>query len=225
MFDIFGSPSALFSRLREKPVWLLPLILATVASLAATAVSINYVDWSAQRDTMLERFDQSNMTAEQKEEALERMEQFSTNPLMRYGLPLAGALATQLVAFFFLALIYNLSLPLLGTTGNYRRVMAVTAHAGLVALPAALLRILLVVLRRSAEATTSLLAAFPGLEGRFLQVILSRLDPFVIWQLVLTGLGLKLVFDIKGSKSYWLVIGLWLLITLVFGLLAGLTRG
>jgi hypothetical protein len=225
MFDIFGSPSALFSRLREKPVWLLPLILATVASLAATAVSINYVDWSAQRDTMLERFDQSNMTAEQKEEALERMEQFSTNPLMRYGLPLAGALVTQLVAFFFLALIYNLSLPLLGTTGNYRRVMAVTAHAGLVALPAALLRILLVVLRRSAEATTSLLAAFPGLEGRFLQVILSRLDPFVIWQLVLTGLGLKLVFDIKGSKSYWLVIGLWLLITLVFGLLAGLTRG
>jgi hypothetical protein len=225
MFDIFGSPSALFSRLREKPVWLLPLILATVASLAATAVSINYVDWSAQRDTMLERFDQSNMTAEQKEEALERMEQFSTNPLMRYGLPLAGALVTQLVAFFFLALIYNLSLPLLGTTGNYRRVMAVTAHAGLIALPAALLRILLVVLRRSAEATTSLLAAFPGLEGRFLQVILSRLDPFVIWQLVLTGLGLKLVFDIKGSKSYWLVIGLWLLITLVFGLLAGLTRG
>ncbi|MFO7675978.1 MAG: YIP1 family protein [bacterium] len=225
MHEVFSSPGRLFSRLREKPVWLLPLALAAAANLAATAVSLNYVDWSAQRDVTTEQLQQRGMSEADIEQALERMEAFTGNPLMRFGVPLAGALVTQLVAFFFLALIYNLSLPLLGVPGGYVRVLAVTAHAGLVAIPAALLRILLIILRRSAEATTSLLAAVPTGGRGFLQVVLSRVDPFVFWGLVLTGLGLKIVFDVRGSKSYWLVGSLWLVLTLVFALLAGFTRG
>jgi len=232
MLDIFTAPGRLFARLRERPVWLLPLALVTLANLAATAVSIRYVDWPAQREVILERIEQADMTEDQREEALARAEQFATNPLVRWGLPLAGGLITQLVAFFFLALIYNLSLPLCGSAtvetsgapGSYRRVLAVTAHAGLVALPAAFLRVALILLSRSASATTSLLAAFPGLESGFLQVVLGRLDPFAIWGLVLTGLGLKVVFDLKGRKSYLLVAAVWLVLTLAFALLAGLGR-
>ncbi|MFO7637817.1 MAG: YIP1 family protein [bacterium] len=224
MLSVFTSPGQLFARLRERPVWLLPLALAVVASLAATAVSTNYFDWSEQRDAAVEAMQQRGMSETDIEQALVQMERFTGNPLMRFGMPLAGGLITQLVAFFFLALIYNLALPLLGAQGSYRGVMSVTAHAGLVAVPAAALRILLMVMTRSAQAGTSLLLAFPGLEQGFLQVVLSRVDPFVIWQVVLTGLGLKVFFDIKGSKSYWLVAAIWVFITLVFGLLAGLGR-
>lgn len=222
MFAVFSSPAKCFARLRDRPAWLLPLVLITVANLAATAVSTRYFDWAGQRELAAERMQERGMSEADIEQALERMEQFTGSPLARFGLPLAGGLLTQLVAFFFLALIYNLGLPLLGGAGDYRRVLAVTAHAGLVALPAAALRILLMVLNRSAEAMTSLLLAFPGLENRSLQVVIGRVDPFVIWQLVLTGLGLKLVFGLKGSKSYWLVVGVWLLVTLAFALLAGL---
>lgn len=224
MFSVFASPGPLFARLGERPAWLLPLALAVVANLAATAVSINYVDWSAQREIILERLERTEMTEAQREEALARSEQFATNPLLRWGLPLAGGLVTQLVAFFFLALIYNLSLPLLGAHGGYRRVLAVTAHAGLVAIPAAALRVALILVSRSAASTTSLLAAFPGAKAGFLQVVLSRIDPFAFWGLALTGLGLKVVFDIKGAKSYWLVAAIWVLVTLAFALLAGLNR-
>jgi hypothetical protein len=220
MFGIYASPTHTFERLREKPVWLLPLLIAVVANMAATAVSAQFVDWQAQRDLALERMQQRGMPEEQIQKALEGMERFHTNPFLRTGLPLFGSLFNQLVAVFFLALVYNLCLPLLGAGGNYVRTLSVVTHAGLVALPGAVVRILLVLFKRSAEVSTSLLLAAPGLKPGFLYVLFSRVDLFVVWQLVLVGLGLKVAFGTKGSASYWLVFGIWFLLTLVFGTLA-----
>jgi hypothetical protein len=223
MFSIYTAPTAVFTRLREKPTWVIPLIIALVATLAITALSIQYVDWSGQREQMLERFDESDMTEEQKEQALERMESFTGNPLMRYGFPLLGAIVTYLVAFFFLALVYNLSLPLLGATGNFTRVLSVTAWAGLVTVPAVIVRAILTIVSKSAEVSTSLLLVAPNISNGFLKVVLSRVDLFTIWQLVLVAIGLKVMFDIKGSKSYWLVAAVWALITGIFALIASFT--
>lgn len=219
MFGIYASPTGTFARLKEKPAWLLPLIIALVCNLAATAVSVQHVDWQEQRDRAVERMQARGMTEEQVEQALGNMDRFYTNPLLRTGAPLVSALVVQLVAVFLLTLVYNLALPLLGASGSYLRTLAVVTHAGLVALPAAAVRIILVLLKRSAEVSTSLLALAPGLRSGFLGVVLGRIDLFAIWQLVLAGLGLKVVYDMKGSKSYWLVFGVWVALTLVFGLL------
>jgi len=110
---------------------------------------------------------------------------------------------------------------LLGTSSSFLRTLAVVANAGLVAIPSALVNSLLILLRRSAEVTTSLLAFFPGLRTGFPAVALSRVELFTLWQLALAGLGLKVVYDLKGSRSWWLVLGLYLFLTLVFGLLGG----
>lgn len=225
MFQVFTAPTAAFTRLRDKPNWWLPLIITAVATVAATAVSVQYVDWSAQRETAIEQMQERGMSEADIEAAVQRMENFTSNPLMRYGLPVVGGLITHLIAVFFIALIYNLALPLLGASGNYLRTLAVTTHAGLVVVPAALVKIILMLLRRSAEVGTSLALAFPNIESRFLAVVLARVDPFTIWQVVLVGLGLKVVYDIKGSKSYWLAVVVWALFTLVFGLLAMLGGG
>ena len=223
MFSIYTAPTAVFTRLQEKPTWIIPLIITLVATLAITALSVHYVDWSGQREQMLEQFEERGMTEEQQEQALERMEAFTDNPLMRYGFPLLGAIITQLVAFFFLALVYNLSLPLLGATGNFTRVMCVTAWAGLVAVPAVIVRAILTIVSKSTEVSTSLLLVAPNISNGFLKTILSRVDLFTIWQLILVAIGLKVMFDIKGSKSYWLVAAVWALITGIFALIASFT--
>ena len=220
MFGIYTAPTSTFAKLREKPKWLVPLIIAAVATMAAAAVATQYVDWEEQRATAVERMEERGMTEEQMDEALERMEAFSTNPVMRYGLPVLGALVTYLVSMFFLSLVYNIALPLVGAPGNYMKTLSVVTHAGLVAVPAALVRIVLMLLRGSAEVSTSLLLAFPDVGSRFLGVVLGRIDLFTIWQVILVGLWLKVVFDVKGSRSYWLAAAVWLLITLVFGALA-----
>lgn len=225
MFSVFTSPTSVFARIREKPLWILPLILAVVANIAVTLVSLNYVDWAEARQIAMDSMRQRNMTEDQINQAMEGMDKFQSNAMMRYGAPLVGALFTSLVSVFFLALIYNVSLPLLGVAGSFMRTVSVIAVSGLVSIPGAIVRIILILMKKSADVSTSLLVAAPGLKSGFLAVILSRVDLFAIWQLVLAGLGLKVVFDIRGSKSWWLVFSIWGVLTLVMALLGGANRG
>jgi len=224
MFDVFFSPTRAFTRLKARPVWLVPLVLVIGANMVLALLAAQYVNWQEQRDRAVERMRERNLSEEQIQQALEGMERVQTNSALRYGLPLAGSLITSLVGIFFIATIYHVSLPLLGAAPSFMRTLAVVTNAGLVAIPAMLVRSALVLIRRSAEVHTSLLLAAPGLKNGFLAVILSRIDLFAIWQLLLAGLGLKVMFDMKGTKSYWLVFSVWGILTLLFALLGGRIR-
>jgi len=221
MFQVYTAPASVFARVKEKPVWLLPMVLALVANLAVVFVSTQYVDWTEQRQVAIDRMRERNMTEDQIQKATEGMDKFYSSPLMRFGLPLVGALFTGVIAVLFMTIIYNVALPLVGARGDFVRTLSVVTHAGLVTIPASIVHIVLVLARRSAEVTTSLLLAAPGLKGGFLAVVLSRVDPFAIWQLILAGLGLGIVFEVRGSKPYWIVFSVWGLLTLVFALLGG----
>lgn len=221
MLQIYTSPTSALTRLKERPTWLVPLLLAIVANMAAVVVTTQYFDWNEQRQLAIERMQERNMTEEQVNQALEQMDRFGSSPLMRYGLPLAGSLITTVISLLVLALVYNVSLPLLGANGNFGRMLAVLAHSGLIAIPAAIVRIVLVLVKKSADVSTSLLVLVPNLKSGFLAIILSRIDIFAIWQLVLAGLGLKIVFDTKGTRSWWLVFSVWGVLTLALALLGG----
>lgn len=219
MFDIYFAPRQAFTRLKEKPTWLVPAIIVVVAAMAAAMVTAQYVDWQEQRDKAVERMRERNMSEEQIQQATEGMDRIFRNPLVRFGGPLVNGLVVTAVGLLILTLVYNVTLPLLGASGNFTRMLAVVSNAALVTVPGVLLRMVLNVVTRSAEATTSLAALFPGLKNGFLVIILSRLDPFAIWQLFLAGFGLNIIFDLKGTRSYWLVFSVWALTTLLFALL------
>lgn len=223
MLNVFFSPTKAFTRLKDKPSWWLPLLITVLVTLVVTVVSTRYFDWETQRQRVIEQLESRNMTPEQIEQATEQMEKFWSSPIMRFGMPVASALVMQLAAVFVLALIYNLAMPLLGSTGNYLRSLSVVCLASLVSIPAGIVKLLLVLLKRSAEVSTSLLLAAPNVKSGFLQVLLSRVDPFAFWQLVLMAFGLKIVFDLKGSKAYLMVFIVWLAFTLIFASL-GLFR-
>jgi len=223
MLNVFFSPTQAFTRLKDKPSWWLPLLITVLVTLVVTVVSTRYFDWETQRQRVIEQLESRNMTPEQIEQATAQMEKFWSSPIMRFGMPVASALVMQLAAVFVLALIYNLAMPLLGSTGNYLRSLSVVCLASLVSIPAGIVKVLLVLLKRSAEVSTSLLLAAPNIKSGFLQVLFSRVDPFAFWQLILMALGLKVVFDLKGPKSYLMVFIVWLAFTLIFASL-GLFR-
>ena len=164
------------------------------------------------------------MPQEQIDKATEGMDKFYSSPAMRYGMPVVSALFIGILAALFLAVIYNISLPLFGGTSDFKRAWAIVCNASLVAVPATIVRGLLVLLKRSSEVTTSLLMAAPGLKQPFLKALLSQLDIFDFWKFLLIAIGLKVVFGVKSSKSYTLVFGVWLIVILVLSLL-GMSAG
>jgi hypothetical protein len=159
------------------------------------------------------------MPEEQIQKATEGMEKFYTSPVMRYGVPAISAVVVGIISLLFLAVIYNVSLPLLGGAGDFKRTWAIVCNASLVAVPATLVRGLLVLLKRSAEVSTGLLAAAPDIKQPFLKGLLAQLDIFDFWKFLLIAIGLNVVFGLKGSKSYVLVFAVWLVVMLVLALL------
>jgi hypothetical protein len=224
MLDIFLAPGRTFSRLKEKPTWLIPLIIVLVFNMLFVFVTSHYIDWGKQRQAALERMRERNVPQEQIDKATEGMDKFYSSPAMRYGMPVVSALFIGILAALFLAVIYNISLPLFGGTSDFKRTWAIVCNASLVAVPATIVRGLLVLLKRSSEVTTSLLMAAPGLKQPFLKALLSQLDIFDFWKFLLIAIGLKVVFGVKNSKSYTLVFGVWLIVILVLSLL-GMSAG
>jgi len=219
MLDIFLAPGRAFARLKEKPNWLIPLIVVLVFNMLFVFVSSHYVDWGKQRQAALERMRDRNMPQEQIDKATEGMDKFYSSPAMRFGVPVVSTLLVGLIALLFLAVIYNVSLPLFGGTSDFKRMWAIVCNASLVAVPATIVRGLLVLLKRSAEVTTSLALAAPGLKQGFLKALLTQLDIFDLWKFVLIAIGLTVVFGAKNSKAYTLVFGLWIVVVLVLSLL------
>jgi hypothetical protein len=219
MFDIYLSPSRAFGRLKEKPTWLIPLIIVLVFNMLIAFVSARYVDWDKQRQLAVDRMRDKNMSEEQIQKATDGMQKFYGSPVMRYGAPPVSALFVSLIGFLFLTVVYNVSLPLLGGASDFKRAWAIVCNASLVAVPSAIVRGALVLMKKSAEVSTSLFMFAPNLKNPFLSVVLARIDIFAIWQLILCAIGLNVIFGLKGSKSYLLVFAVWAVVTLIFALL------
>jgi len=219
MLDIYLAPERAFTRLKEKPNWLIPLIIVLAFNMLFVFVSSHYVDWEKQRQAALERMRDRNVPQEQIDKATEGMDKFYSSPAMRYGVPVVSALIVGLLALLFLAVIYNVSLPLFGGASDFKRTWAIVCNASLVAAPAAIVRGGLVLLKHSSEVTTSLLAAAPNLKQPFLKGLLAQLYIFDFWKFMLIAIGLKVVFGLKGSKSYTVVFAVWLVVMLILALL------
>ena len=219
MLDIYLAPGRAFARLKEKPNWLIPLVIVLVFNMLFVFVSSHYVDWDKQRQAALERMRERNVPQEQIDKATEGMDKFYSSPAMRYGMPVVSALFVGLVALLFLAVVYNVSLPLFGGASDFKRAWAIVCNASLVVVPATIVRGGLVLLKRSSEVTTSLLVAAPNLKHGFLAGLLAQLDVFDFWKFMLMAIGLKVVFGLKGSKSYTVVFAVWLVVMLILALL------
>jgi hypothetical protein len=224
MLDIYLAPGRAFARLKEKPSWLIPIIIVLLFNMMIALLSAQYVDWEKQRQTALDRMRERNMSEEQIQKATEGMDKFYSSPAMRYGMPVVSALFVTVIAALFLAVIYNVSLPLFGGTGDFKRTWAIVCNASLIAVPAAIVRGALILLKRSAEVTTSLLAAAPAIKQPFLKGLLAQLDIFDFWKFVLIAIGLTTVLGIKKSKSYTLVFAVWGVVVLILALL-GMSAG
>jgi hypothetical protein len=78
--------------------------------------------------------------------------------------------------------------------------------------------------RRSVEVSMSFNLFFPFVEkGTFLFRLLTQLNFFTIWSLLVFGLGLSIVGKMNIKKSYALAFGLWIVAILIGAAMGGLT--
>jgi len=218
IINFFFSPTKVFQSLKEKPSWALPLVIVLIfiaLTAVVTVISTKDVAMAKQEEVLKER----GMSDEQIQQA----KAFLTGPLP-IVMGAVGAIIITGVILLIFALLINVLLPPLGGVSGFARVFSVVSHSALVMVPGNIIRLLLVVLTKSIYATTSLAAFTPNLaRNSVIFQILGNLDLFVIWEMVLVAMGIRITNEVKKNNAYLLVFGIWLgsvILSLALGRLA-----
>lgn len=241
MYRVFTSPGQRFAELRQRPDWLLPLLLALLlppllAALTLTAIPRQRLISAAEertqqaREFVESRIQQAgNISEEQKAQALSQIQERTENEInllrtantlkflghtLLRSLPGLGWSALLLLAWTG---VLNFLLPVMGAGSGFRRCLAVTVNAALVRPLGSLLRGVAMLLSGNLLVRTNLLPLIPSKASPFLRGFGACVDIFTLWEVALVAVGLAAMFSINPKKTAIATFGIWLLYALLLG--------
>lgn len=216
--SVFWEPSATFASLRQHTTWMdviIPLLIVVIVSIV-TLPYISPIAVSYQRGLIekSERF-----TDEQKDAVYQRMEK-QTNPLKMSIMTTISIIVKALVITLVLWFAGNF---LLGGEAKFLVIFALTAYVGLIDLASMAVKYPLIISQQSIQIYTGPALFFED-NGSFLFRFLTTLDIFAVWKVIVSSIGLSVIYSKKLGKSVTIVTILWLIYGVGASLLGGLTK-
>lgn len=205
---VIASPVETFRDISARPDVAFPLILVFVLSLLTTMVTFPRVDFEP---AWREQFEKQKMSEE-------RIDSMVTN-LKKFQQVLAiGGTISGLVFLLVVAAVLLLAFKVMGGQGNFKSALSIVCYAWIPMALAGLLAIP-VILRRGViapEELPTILKSNPGFlvdpkTNLTLFSLLTSIDVFMIWTLVLLVLGFSAMSRFPRGKTAAIVVSLWIL--------------
>jgi len=219
---VLYAPAQVFTELERRPEWLAPVVICILVAILSSIILVPNVILPQQRELLEER----GLTEQQLEAA---------RPWLEGGRTLIIAVVTSIVGtpivLLIIAGVFHLVCGLiLGGQANFLRTFSVASFAWMVGLPESIVKVPLAVASKSAEVQTSL-ALFmtrdpsAGFGHRFIYGLLSHIDIFSLWKVLLLALGVSVMFKFTRQKSYYIAGGIWLVYILLASALGSIMPG
>ncbi|MDD5765874.1 MAG: hypothetical protein PHW79_06485 [Candidatus Marinimicrobia bacterium] len=216
--SVFWEPSATFASLKQHTTWMdviIPLLIVVIVSIVTlpyiSPIAVSYQKGLIEKS---ERF-----TDEQKDAVYQRMEK-QTNPLKMSIMTTISIIVKALVITLVLWFAGNF---LLGGEAKYLVIFALTAYVGLIDLASMAVKYPLIISQQSIQIYTGPALFFED-NGSFLFRFLTTLDIFAVWKVIVSSIGLSVIYNKKLGKSVTIVTILWLIYGVGASLLGGLTK-
>ncbi len=228
LIGVLVSPAKTFRSIAERPTWLVPLVVLLIVSTAVGVIANRRIDKNDLRQMVQQRIEKSRggqATPEQVDQAMVFTEK--ANAIGPWLVPVIGTVVYLLIAgLFFLAFRF-----FSGSEVHYKTSFAVTLHGYLPALISGLLTLPVVLSRphinlkdaQSGNLLASNLGAFaPESLGPAMRSLLSSLDFFSLWTLLLLIIGYRIAAKVSTAAATTVVVVLWVLYVAAKAGLAGL---
>jgi hypothetical protein len=222
-WNMYFAPSKTFFALEQRPTWIFPVaVLIIIVIITSVLIADFKIQEARQRIN-----ENPQLTAQQKEEIFERMEEQQAKPIMKLLSYVIGPIVAIFVVIFFVSgILYFGGNVLLGGETVFKKVLSVYSWSSLVALPGLIVKAPLMLTKKTAQVHTSLAALMPsGSDESLLFKILTHTDIFVIWEICLISIGLAIMYKFTTKKTAGLVIGLYLFYVVVAVAFSMLTKG
>lgn len=218
--DTFVAPSKTFTDIRRSARWIVPWILMSIVGLAMVftvdkklTMETAYENQLRQSPKQMDKID--NLPPDGKANAL-RIGANATR-YFSYAAPLLTLIFIGVIAAVLMAT-FNFGF---GAEVKFMQAMAISMYAFLPTIIKTLIATVLVGIG-AAEGFTFQNPVASNLGGladpnsaHFLYSVLSAIDVFNIWVLVLTGIGYSCVTRVKRGTCMGIVFGWWIVVTLI----------
>jgi hypothetical protein len=216
------APGKTFQSIAERPTWVVALVLFLVIILAVTIVTFQRVDLNEMmRQQMAER-------GQEMPPEMEQVGGFMTGCYIAAGLGFwIGLIFVGAAYFLLLNLAFGGQLRYVTSLSVLIHALMPFAVAGLLSVPILLSRETLSMEElQSGSVLPSSLAVFaPEEAGPRLIALLSSLDFFTLWTVVLLVIGYSLAARVSKTSAAVLVVVVWILLILLRVGLAGFAPG
>lgn len=238
MAGVISSPGDTFTEVKrssKKNYWLVPLLIVIVLSLISSFLVMRDEELSSaikdkQKTAMKEKFDEmvkkGEITREQADQQMEQSMKFMSGSMMMV-FAMVGSFFGVLLIFFLKALVYWGGLKIFKGTAGYLDIMNVVGLSSLItAIQLVVGTVLAILMGKIMMNIGPVLLFSEEAVGKNIYTLLANFDLINIWSLVVVGIGLAKVSNVKTSSSMILVFGLWLVWVLLtsfgpFGMFAG----
>jgi hypothetical protein len=214
IIGVLFSPDATFASIARRPDWVLPLVLLLITSLAAGVIMAPRIDFGAATREAMEQ--NKNVSQDQVDRAVKMTT--SIAKVMTYLSPVLSLIGLLIIAGILL-----LAFRLFGGEGDYKQAFSVTCYASIPSIIKTVITLIIIV-AKGGILPAQMLATMVRSNLGFLAdmktnpmafALLSSIDIFSIWFLVLLIIGFAYVSRLSKAKSAVIVISLWVLVVLI----------
>ncbi len=205
LFEVFVNPSGFFTRLKNDPKILVPYLVGLVLVVAFVAMTWRVMD--------VVQMDIGRLLHEKNEQIPLPTPGTFTKSL------LGGSIAWALVGPFAALRVLFWGNFVMAGKARFGQILSVMLYAEIIAIVGKLLLAPLMISTGSPYVSYSLAALFPQDPFSPLRVVLGEFDLFQIWEVIVIGIGLSILYGFSRNKGLLLsVLSMGFLIALKIGL-------
>lgn len=223
MSGVFSEPGDTYTAVKnstKKNYWLIPILILVVISILCSILvmrdeelvaSIKEKQTQAIKERLDEQVKEGNMTREQADQQMEQSEKmFSGGMMMIFGI--IGSIFAVVVFFFLKALINWGGLKIFKGTATYVDNMNVLGLASLItSIQMVVNTVLAVVMGKLMMNIGPVLLVSEASVGKNMFTLLANMDIINIWYMIVVGIGLAKVSNLKTSITLTFTFVIWLI--------------
>lgn len=205
------APDETLREIAARPDWLVPLVVILLVSLLTNLVALPHIDMET---AFREQLEERRVPPEQIDKQMEGYEQ-----IRRFFAPI-GVLFLAVMALIIAAILL-VAFKVMGGEGSFRQSWSVTLYSWVPQLLKGLLVTFLIYRAGTvdAEELPALLKSNLGFladpkGSPLLFALLTSIDIFNIWSVILLAIGLSYAHKLSRGKAFGIVVTLWIVVIL-----------
>ncbi len=222
ILKIFYEPSSVFKCINRKLDWIMPLIVIAIIGGLVGYFSrpIIAVEQGERVKEGMEKY-RDQMPQDRFEEIMSRIDdgvkEAVENPFKWYY-PLIGLAFPLVMSLVISGICIIAGNFLFGGKCNFWLIMGAITYAALIGLLGDAVRGLMMIMKETSAVYTGLGLLKPINDGSFLHYLLIQIDIFTIWRIIVTALGLGILYKMKPVKFTYVLFPIWIIFILLVAL-------